>query len=222
MAVLTRGQVRTAIQQAIDDSGAVLWSQANLDRLTEMAEDTMFEAVLDTWPWFLSTSQSVAPNTSGQVALSTGLTSRFYRVLRTSRDSDGRELAPRLYTEALPQPAYYVLGDNLTTDPVIASPSTITVVYSFLPAKYTGLVDDNTALPNYPEGHEAALVYLTASWAMTKGDREDATQLTQVANQAVEALLRHIANRYPGGSPATITQVLERIMRNPIAAAGGQ
>lgn len=215
MAVMRRGQVRTAIRHAIDDPLGNLWPDANLDVLTEMVEDTMFQAILDTWPWFLSTTESKAPDAAGKVPLS-NLTNRFYRILDVKRTSDGLRLLSKLPNESIPQNAYYIIGGDLVTDPIIAGPATIDITYSFLPPKYTGLANDATELPNYPEGHESALIYLTAAWAMTKGDRESITQIARVANQAVEALLRHIANRYPSGSSANINVILERIMRNPL------
>jgi hypothetical protein len=219
MALLTKAQVRTAVRQAIDDPDATLWSDGNLDILITLVEDTMFQAILDTWPFALSLAESKTTSAAGAIDTSLGvtLTNRFYRVQKVVRDSDGVELQPRLFTEAVPQSTtYYMLG-NLIITPVLAG--AVTTTYSFLPLKFSELALETTALPNYPDGHEAALIYLAAAWALAKGDRESIQQIARIADQAVEALLTHIARRYPVAVQPRVTAVKAQIMRN---ALGGQ
>lgn len=213
MALLTKAQTRTAVAQAIDDPDNKRWSAANLDILITLVCDTMFEAVLDSFEWLTSQSDTVTPS-AGAIALS-GLTKRFYRVQDLIKVSDTSHPHGRLFTESIPQPSYYMLGANIVTDPAITGSSSATVIYSYLPTRFNDLASDGTALPaEYPDGHESALVYLTAAWALAKGDAESIQQTALIADQALESMLTHIARRYPVGANARVQQVKASLMRN--------
>jgi hypothetical protein len=219
MALLNKGQIRTAVQQAIDDAGAKRWSAANLDVLITMVADMMWSAILDTFDDATSQSDTVTPS-SGAVDITT-LTKRFYRTQKVTKVSDSSDLQARRYRESVPQASYYMLGNNIVTDPAVSGASSLTVTYSYLPPSFTGLANDGTSLPTeYPEGHEMALVYLAASAALIKGDAENMTQVGRMADVAVEALLTHIARRVPVSTSLRIAQVKASIMRNPLVSGG--
>lgn len=215
--MLTKLQVRTAIQQAIDDPQAKRWTAANLDMLTTLVEDTMFETILDSFEYLTSQSDLVTPS-SGVIALSS-LTKRFYRVQEVIKVSDGSRIQPRLLPERVPQPSYFMAGETLTLDPSITGTNSVSVRYSFIPLRFNDLASDSTALPDYPDGHEAALIYNTAAWAITKGDAESMAQIGRLADLATTALLSHVARRYPIGADARVAQVKATLMTNLI---GGQ
>lgn len=211
MSVLTKAQVRTAIMQAIDDPQNKRWTAANLDVLIGLVEDTMFQTINDTFEYFLSNTETLAA-TGGAVALS-AFAKRFYRVQKVI--SSGVELQPRLYPDAVPQATYYLLGSNLVTDPTVGS-GNLTITYSYLPTKFGDLATDGTVLTDYPEGHESALIYLASSFAMIKGDAESMQQIARMADLSVEAMLTHVARRYPIGANMQVQRIKSALMRNPV------
>ena len=217
MAAFTKGQIRAAVQQAIDDPNAKRWTNASLDSLITMVEDTMFQTILDTFEGLLSQSDTSAA-AAGVIALSS-LTKRLFRIQKVT--SGGVELQPRLFTEQVPQASYYLLGANLITDPSVGS-ANVTTTYSYLPASFQSLANDATVLPDYPEGHEAALVYLSSAWALAKGDAEDMTQAAKIADNAVESMLLSIARRYPVGVSNKVAEIKSKIMRNTLVGITGQ
>lgn len=218
MPLLTKSQTRTSIRQAIDDPQSKRWSDANIDILTTLVQDTMFQAVLDSFDYFTSApAEAVTPAADGSYLLS-GTSKRFYRMQRVVRASDSVELQPKLLPESVPQPAYDIRGNTLYTTPVVTGASSLQLTYSYLPLRFTDLANDATMLPaEYPEGHEAALVYLTASWAMTKGDAESMNQIARIADTAVDAMLSHIARRYPIAPNSRVQAVKAAILRQPLA-----
>lgn len=216
MSVFTKDQIRSAVRQAIDDPTSSRWSDSNLDILITMVEDTIFQAVLDTFPWFQSTGETVTTGGGGSVNLDTTLTKRWYRVQKVIKVSDSSELQPKLFNESLPQATYFMQGPFLNTSPLIVGANSITVTYAYLPSRFTDLATGATALTDFPEGHEAALVYLSAAWAMSKGDAESIAQVGRIADQAVEALLVHIARRYPISAMSGVPLAKQAIMRNYI------
>jgi hypothetical protein len=220
MALLTKAQVRSAVAQAIDDPGNKRWSQTNLDVLISMAQDTMFQTINDTFDFFLSNGEALATDANGIIALSS-LAKRFYRMQQVKVVSSGLELQPKLFSESVPQASYYLLGNNVVTDPVVVS-SSLRLTYSYLPVKFFDLATDTTVLADFPEGHEAALIYYSAAWAMTKGDAENMAQIARIADSSIEALLSHIARRYPIGTNARVQQVKMALMRNPLLGVAAQ
>lgn len=219
MPLLQKGQVRTAVRQAIDDPNSKRWSDANLDILITLVEDTMFQAIIDSFDYFTSqTDATLTPSGTGTVDI-TGLTKRFYRIQLVSRNSDGVQLQPKLMIESVPQPAYDLRGTLLTTTPAVTGASSLSVTYAYLPLRFTDLASDVTPLTSeYPEGHESALIYTSASWAMTKGDAENMAQIGRLADVSVDALLTHISRRYPIAPNMRVQAIKQAIIRNPLVA----
>lgn len=219
---LTKGQVRTAIRQAIDDPSSQRWSDTNLDVLTTIVQDTMFQSILDTFPWATSQTDTPTPAAGGIIdttSLGALLSQRFYRVQQLSDVATGNVYQPKLFVENVPQTqTYFMSGEN-----IVLSDASITqkkLAYGFLPIRYTDLATDNTALPaGYPEGHEAALIYLTAAWAMTKGDAESMAQIARIADLSIDALLMHVARRSPTGGLARVATVKAALVRNILTSA---
>jgi hypothetical protein len=224
MALMTKGQIRTAVSQAIDDPTNKKWSQTNIDLLIQMVMDTMFETILDTYEYLTSQIDTQSTASDGSLALS-ALTKRFYRMQKFSLVSSGAELQPRLPFEQVPQSTYAIIGGKVQTVP-IQNAISMNIQYSYLPTSFTALATDATQLPvEYPEGHESALVYVTAAWAMTKGDEESMAQIGRIADSALESLLTHIARLYPIGANARNAAIKNTLLRNPLvggmAAANG-
>lgn len=222
MALLNKGQVRTAVRQAFDDANSKRWSDANLDVLIGMIGDMMWSSILDTFEFTTNQQDTVTPSGAGAVDITT-LTKRFYRVQAVTKASDSSDVQAKLFKERVPQQSYYMLGNNIVTDPAITGASSLKVDYSFLPTRFDAIATDGTTLPTeYPEGHELSLVYLAASAAIIKGDAENMAQIARLADTAVEQLLFHVARRYPIGAIQRIQQVKNAIMRNPLVTGAGQ
>ena len=95
MALLTRLQARTLIQELIDDTAAKLWTAPNLDILTEATLDELWGELLDQFAWLRSTeSGALTPVAPGTINLTTALT-RFYRVQVNSATTSGRRICAR-------------------------------------------------------------------------------------------------------------------------------
>lgn len=211
MALLTKDQTRAAVRQAIDDPSGNRWSDTNLDILITMVEDVLWQAINDTFPWFLSQTDVSATNPSGVIAIS-ALTKRFYRIQKLTLTSSGAEYQPRLANETFAQATYYMLGASISTDPIVIS-SNMNVAYSYMPTRFIDLALGSTQLTDFPEGHESALVYLAAAWAISKGDAESLAQISRIADQAIESLLTHIARRYPVSAMNAVPMAKMAIMR---------
>lgn len=216
--LLQKGQIRTAVQQAIDDPSGIRWSASNLDVLITVAQDTLFQAILDTFPTFtLAVAEAITTDASGAFDLTT-TTQRFYRIIKVVNSVSSVELQPIYYTDKVPSQAYTIGGFKLLTIPTLAT-TALKLDYSYLPTRFTDLANDTTALPNeFPVGHESALIYLAAAWAMTKGDQASMAQIGRIADQAIEALLLHVARKFPFGTLQNVGLVKRAIMRNAVAA----
>ena len=220
MALMTQDQVRTAVQQAFDDAGANRWSAANLDLVITLAQDTLWQQVLDTYPYYLSASEAETSDGSGIIAISALTTpGRMYRIQRILLNSDSSEIFPVLPYMAVPtSQTYYILGGNIvSTEAGVAHD----VIYAGLPTKFNALATGATVLDSWPEGHEAALIYASAAWAISKGDAESMQQIARLADHAVEAMLDHIARRYPVAVERRGPAVKFSTIRNPILGVSG-
>lgn len=195
MAALTKGQIRTAVRQQIDDPGAARWSDANLDILITVVQDAIWQQILDSFPDYLTVEETETTSAAGKVALSALTGGRFYRIQRILNPSN-IPLHPILFNEAVPQGAYYILGGNIVTVPVVNA-ANVTINYSYLPTRFNDLANDNTAVTDWPEGHEGALIFTSAAIALTKGDAESMNQLAVIANAMLDSMVTHIARRYP-------------------------
>lgn len=211
MAALTKGVVRTAVQAAINDAGGDTWSTSDLDQLISLVEDTLFSVLLEHWPWLTSVLEATV-GVSNTVALSVLVSQRLFAIQKVLDNDVSTEYKPALYGEAFASPYYYVLGGSIVSASPGFSTHNVRVTYSYLPARFTGLATDNTVLPDYPEGHEGALIYLAAAWALAKGDQESIEQVARIADFQVDALLKHISRRYPVPVQPNLTAVKQQIM----------
>lgn len=221
MALLTKAQVRTAVAQAIDDPSNARWSAANLDILVSLAQDALWQQILDTYPQYRSVTEAETTSGSGVIALSAlTVPGRPYRVLKLTRNSDGAEFQPIRPNEAVPQTAFYIEGENIVTVP--AQPTVaMTVTYASFPTKFNDLATDGTALDGWPEGHEGALIYTAAAMALTKGDAENMQQIARLADMQTEAMLDHIARRYNVAVLRRAPSVKFSTVRNPLLGTSG-
>lgn len=216
MAALTRVQVRTAFREAINDADGDAWGDTAADQLLSLVCDQLFAVLLTNWPWLTSVAEAEVPVASA-IALS-GLTSaRFFAVQRVV--SGSTEYKPKILGEAYSAPGYYILGGNIVTETPGVGVTSTTITYSYLPTRVNALASDATALADYPEGHEAALIYLAAAWALTRGDQESMAQIVRLADSAVDALLTHIARRYPTPVQPSLTAIKAQIMTTVLAGA---
>lgn len=218
MALLTKAQVRTAVMQAIDDPNNKRWSSANLDILIGMVGDMLWSSVLDSYEYATSYDQTVTPAAGGLID-TTGLTKRFYRAQKVLRVSDSKYAQARRPEEAVPQLSYYQSGINIVTDPAVTGASSVTLTYGYLPTNFNALSADGTSLPTeFPEGHELALVYLSAAAALIKGGAEDMGQVGRLADAAVDAFLAHISRRAPTSTQQRAAYVKNMIMSHPLVS----
>ena len=215
MGLLTKIQTRVAVAEAIDDAAYARWSAANLDLLITLVQDSLWQQILDTAPYFLSVLENETTSASGVIDITTGLTSkRFYRVQDVLKNADSTVYTPVMYGEATPTSQYYyILGDEIVTSDNSTSTD---VVYAYLPTKFDDLASDATVLDEWPLGHEAALIYMSAAWALTKGDAESMAQVGRIADTAVDAMLRHVARRYPVPVAPRQPAVISQTVRNPL------
>lgn len=202
MALLTRLQARTLIQQLVDDTGATLWSAPNLDILTEGAIDELWGELLDKFEWVRSTeAATLTPTAPGYVTLSTAFT-RFYRLQMVARDNQA--FWPANQKDVLvingvqivaPDHTYVVYGDQLHLFPY--SLNQISVRYNSRPTAYTALANDS-ALVDWPDGYHMAYIYDAASKAMEKGDRENSERFGKRAEQSMFRLKSFLRKQQVG------------------------
>lgn len=204
MALLTKAQIRTAVQQAIDDPSAARWTAPNLDVLIGLCYDDLWGDILK-WAPNLAASKLDTITTlvsPGYIDLSaTGgagqPTQRFFQARSVVRESREHVYAPNesiiIEDNAVVSPVsvmldgYYTFyGPQLWIFPLKTTPE-VEFRYSFRPAAFTSL-SDGTAI-SFPDGHESALVYEAASRGFTKGDAESMAQVQQLAQDA-QARLR--------------------------------
>lgn len=211
MAALTKADVRTATRQALDDPNAKLWTDANLDVLTQLVVDHITSTLLDVFPWL--TSVTASPTlVSGAVDV-TLLDERFVRVQKLLVSTNLYQ--PKTYEEAYSQRTYTVTGGLVTTSD--AASGTATLTYGYLPQPYTELAEDDV-LPEFLQGHELAVIYVTAVWAFTKGSREDAAAIAALADSAVDALIRATARRSPATPVSDLPGLRQQLIAAPPAA----
>lgn len=221
MPLLTKGQVRTAVKQAIDDPTNKRWSDANLDILIGMVQDTIYQAVLDTFEWYnFGTATGTTSAAGALVNMNSIFGSRPHRLLKVMRTSDLFELQPKLRNERVPQLAYDWSGDTLYTDPPLNAVN-LTLQASFLPDPFYGLATDATTIQFFPN-HEASLIYVSASWALVKGGAESLAQVGRIADVAVDALLTHFSRLWPVATTQRLQSVKSAIMRQSLEAPGAE
>ena len=197
MGQLTRAQSRSLIRELIDDSAAKLWSDANLDVLTEGAVDVLWGELLDFNAWLRSTEAGpLTPVTPGTVNLDTALT-RFYRLQTVVRNgvtltkADPKDVLVSANLQvAAPNSTWVVMGILLYLFP-LALDANVYVRYSSRPTAYTGLASDATAV-DWPDGYHLAYIYDAASRALEKGDREKSDTFRQRAGDELARLRAYL------------------------------
>lgn len=218
-ASMTKGQIRTAVRQAIDDPQSKRWSDANLDVLITLVWDTLFQALNDTFDTYTLTENTATTDGAGRHCCYYPFGSyNLYRFIRVTRTSDGAELLPKLPTDNIPGSLWYFHANgNLNTGLLTTG---VTIQYSYVPTRFVDLATDATNLPpEYPAGHESALIYVAASWALTKGDAESMAQVARVADMAVDIMVTHIARRYPIAPNMRLNAIKNAIMRIPLVSS---
>jgi hypothetical protein len=216
---LTKAQIRTQIQQTLDDASATMYSATNLDILTGLVIDELWTDILDFAPWYTSALDTI---TTGPKLVSPGyvdltqLAQRFHRLQHVVRNNMVYRGQHPLDTLVVANTAlvgsdftYRLYGNQLWLLPLsMSATEPIELRYSYKPPLFTGLAD-GTAI-TWPDGHEAAIIYKTATRAMTKGAREDNSVLRQEANEAYDRLISAVRRREIGPiQPYTTTTTVE-------------
>lgn len=205
MASLTKLQVRTLIQQLIDDPNAANWSAANLDTLVSMVYDELWSMILNVSPFYVSQKDTILNLTSPGyldsrlVADGGALSQRFHRLHaivrgeQTLQRADPRDvIVQNNIVIWAPSNNYVFYGDQIWIFPLDLT-TDVEIRYSFKPAKFTTLADG--AAISWPDGYESALVFESAGRAMLKGDRESGANLLAIAMGSRQEMLSTIKNR---------------------------
>lgn len=198
------------IRQIIDDPDAKLWTDSNLDQLTELALDEMWSDLLSFAPYLNSQLDTITSLTSPGyldlriIADGGALSKRFHRLQSLVRGGtnytkyDPRDSIVELDKEVFaPQNSYSFIGDQLWIFPLDTS-ADVEIRYSFKPAGFISLTDGTKI--TWPDGHDSAYVFEIAARAMVKGDREDNLRILNVASKAWERLLDTVRRRQIGPS----------------------
>ena len=205
MALLTRLQARTLIQELIDDTAAKLWSAANLDILAEAALDELWGELLDQWPWLRSTeSAGLTPTAPGFIDVSTALT-RFYRLQSVGTATGGYYLADPKDIALVngvvlnaPDNSFAFYGSQLYLFPLSVAASSVFVRYCNRPTAFTALATDATVV-DWPEGYHLAYIYDAAARALEKGDREKSDTFKDRAATSMFRLKAFLRKQTLGG-----------------------
>lgn len=212
------------IQQILDDPNATLWTAPNLDILTGVVLDELFSDILDVAPYYNSFYQQFALplHPPGFIDLRTvadggDLTNRMYRIQQVI--ADGRQYFPKDPRDYLMSAtsntgdvttikadtgveqrfSYQFLGQQLWLHPLGQVTTFVELRYSYRPARWDTNADNvTTDTIGLPDGHEDALIYVTAARAMAKGNREDVSQIREDAEAARQRLMNFIRRRYHG------------------------
>lgn len=187
--LLTKAQTRSQIAKAIDDPKLVRWPSADLDDLTSLVQDLIWQTILDTFNTFTLFDESKATDGSGKIAISS-LTKRLFQFQRVAVASTDEEVFAIQSTDSLDIKGYYLSSSTLYTKPV-QSAKTLTLSYSFFPTKFRDL-GESDQLDSWPEGFESGLIYPTAAVALSKGSAEDMTQVAALADWALNGLANHV------------------------------
>lgn len=216
---LTKAQIRTLVQEVIEDSSAKRWSAANLDLLIQITQDSLWSELLDFDAYFVSQLDTLTSLTSpGYVDVATGgdATKRFLRIQSIVRNGqeytevDRRDVVLEANTvkshpRGVPY-AYVKLGKQFHLLPYDTADD-VEFRYSYYPTAFDSLAD-GTAV-EWPEGHEAALVYETASRALSKGDTDDITQVAAIAAIEWQRLINAIRKSSHGPSTPFYTSTVD-------------
>lgn len=219
--MLTKLQVRTAVQQYFDDPAAKRWTAPNLDQVISFVYDNLYGEILDTASYWNSQYQQIglplhAPGYIDLRLQSAGgdLTKRFYRLQQLIADGrqyfakDPRDFLMMASTQTgdvttiqastgvEQRFSYQFLGDQLWLHPLGNVTTFVEIRYSFRPAVFTTLADSDSV--EFPDGTEHTLVLAAAAHAMVKGGAEDPSGLMALAAEAKQRMIESIRRRYHG------------------------
>ena len=215
---LTKLQIRTAIHQYIDDPNAKRWADEPLDVVTQIVYDDLYTDILQASPYWNSQYDQVntpltVPGYIDLRLVADGgkLSKRLYKLQQVM--ADGRQYFSKDPRDYLLQAAtftgdlstvsaiveqrytYQLLGNQLWLHPLGVVITFAELRYSYRPSPYIGLGD--TAVVEFPDGTEHALILAASAHAMIKGGAEDANPMLQLAEMARQRMLDMIRRR-PG------------------------
>lgn len=219
--MLTKLQVRTAVQQYIDDPNGKRWSPANLDQVISFVYDNLWSDILDTNPYWNSCYQQIGLplHPPGYIDLriqSDGgdLTNRLYRIqqviadgrhyfpkdprdyLMTASSQTGDVTTIRASTGIEQRFSYQFLDNQMWLHPLGNVTTFVELRYNFTPQSFTKLADG--ANVEFPDGSEHCFILLSAGHAMIKGGAEDPGGFMALGQKAQQSLINSIRRRYHG------------------------
>lgn len=213
--MLIKSDLRNLIFQMIDDPQQVLWTQANMDLLTEQVMDELWGRIYDYSPFFTTQNDTVTPLTPGYVDLGltgvgTGQLSRRIHKLQscvvgnaagqvaiTYELADPRDVVLQGNTLIFaPNWRYVFFGSQLWLFPLDTTANSVNIRYSYKPVGYRSLGDSATI--GWPDGHESALWYEVCARAISKGAREDPNVFRAMADDAFLNMISSIKNQQIG------------------------
>ena len=203
----TKANVRTLVSELADDPDHVAWTAANKDLIISLVYDTLWSRMLELSPNLTSARQDLTSLTSpGYFTISTGLDNRFQRIHTITRNS--QVYSPVSVKDVVIQGDvvkaedvrgsyhYVLLGDQVHLLPYNTTDD-VEVRYSYKPTRFTDIASDATVI-TWPDGHEEVLIYAAAARLLMRGDREDATQLSTIADLAWRELSSAIQHQQLG------------------------
>lgn len=218
---LTKAQVRTQVRQMIDDPNAKRWTDSSLDQLIELVLDDLYGEILDIAPYINSQYQQIGlplrvPGYIDlrQTAYGGDLTQRFYRLQQLIADGrqyfvkDPRDFLMmaqsqtndvstiRASTGVEQRFSMQFLGNQLWLHPLGNVTTFVEIRYNFKPIGFTSLT--NGSIVDMPEGSNRAIILLSATDALTKGNAEEAGQFRAMAEDAKQKLIDSIRRQYHG------------------------
>lgn len=211
MAII-KSDLRTLIRLMIDDPQKTLWTDPNLDLLTEQTMDSLWARIHTYNPFFTSQDdQALTALSPGyidlrQTGVGTGqLTNRFHRLQSvvvggasanaiTYEKADARDVVLQggqvIYA---PNYRYVYYGYQLWLFPLSTVAANVEIRYSFKPTPaYRTLADGVTI--GWPDGHEGALWWETCARAISRGSREDPTTFRTWSNDSWSEMIDSIKN----------------------------
>jgi len=194
----------------IDDPQKVLWTDANLDLLTEQLMDGLWAKIHDYFPFFTSqVDAGLSPISPGfidvrQTGVGTGqLTNRIHRLQSvvvggasanalTYEKADPRDIVLQggkvIYA---PNYRYVLYGTQLYLFPLDLSPANVELRYSYKPTPTFRTLADGASI-GWPDGHEEALWWYVASAGISRGAREDPAVFKNYHQEAWDSMLSSI------------------------------
>lgn len=205
---LTKAQARTQIRQLLDDPNSTMWTDANLDQLTELAMDEMWSDLLSYNSYLNSQLDTITSLTTPGfidlriVADGGALSKRFHKLQSVVRGGttytkyDPRDTLVELNAEIFaPTESYVFIGDQLWLFPLDTT-TDVEIRYSFKPAGFVSLTDGTKV--TWPDGHDSAYIFEIAARALVKGEREDNLRMLNIAGKAWDRLIETVRKRQIG------------------------